>query len=332
MTFMTTRNLSREAHLWYTITSPDYVSQAGTKLQKALDFLQQRVRSHPFIADYAPVPHWGDVMEGLLDSFSNGLAILRQGEFGPMLSWASRMSDIPRGFRESNLEWLSDSDQTRLMSLLNEASRVCHHFLSAVTMSQAFSAPAYKDHSADWRHDIPEDLGIDGDGITRYYEAAVFPVCPEQIPEYAPDMSIECKTGELVPWTGVWVPSTGMGTAALAFARQGVQVMQPAYEAARMSGDGEDIEDYALIECKWFAVRPTGRMIPHPALIASSQDSDGKSLRCDANKPCPRDGFWFTPAQPGSRRYFKQGDLMPEVGGDYGATIWQRDQNQDAPG
>jgi hypothetical protein len=46
---------------------------------------------------------------------------------------------------------------------------------------------------------------------------------------------------------------------------------------------------------------------------------------------CPEPGFWFTPAQAGSRRYFKSGDVMPEVGGDYGATIWQWDQNQEPP-
>jgi hypothetical protein len=51
--------------------------------------------------------------------------------------------------------------------------------------------------------------------------------------------------------------------------------------------------------------------------------------RCEAGLPCPREGYWFTPAQAGSRRLFKTGEVMPEVGGDYGATIWQWDQNQD---
>lgn len=46
---------------------------------------------------------------------------------------------------------------------------------------------------------------------------------------------------------------------------------------------------------------------------------------------CTRKGFWFTPAQIGSRRYFKHGDVMPEVGGGYGVTIWQWDQNQGPP-
>ena len=74
------------------------------------------------------------------------------------------------------------------------------------------------------------------------------------------------------------------------------------------------------------------RSLPRPAALGS----DGKTLditrlRCAANQPCPRNGFWFTPAQANSRRYFKQGDLMPDVGGDFGVTIWQLDQNQDPP-
>ena len=46
-------------------------------------------------------------------------------------------------------------------------------------------------------------------------------------------------------------------------------------------------------------------------------------LRCEAGQPCPKDGFWSTPAKQNSRRAFKQGELMPSLGGDYGLTIWQ---------
>lgn len=51
-------------------------------------------------------------------------------------------------------------------------------------------------------------------------------------------------------------------------------------------------------------------------------------MRCDANGPCPRAGYWFTPAQSGSRRYFKDGEIMPSFNSTYGLTIWQWDENQ----
>jgi hypothetical protein len=50
-----------------------------------------------------------------------------------------------------------------------------------------------------------------------------------------------------------------------------------------------------------------------------------------AGNPCPEAGWWFTPAQANSRRYFKQGETMPSVGGDYGLTFWQWSPEQSAP-
>jgi len=58
------------------------------------------------------------------------------------------------------------------------------------------------------------------------------------------------------------------------------------------------------------------------------RSDQGIRLRCEAGHPCPQTGFWFTPARAGSRQRFEVGQLMPEVGGDYGATIWQWDDTQ----
>jgi hypothetical protein len=40
-------------------------------------------------------------------------------------------------------------------------------------------------------------------------------------------------------------------------------------------------------------------------------------------QPCPKAGWWFTPAKANSGRYFKEGELMPDFKSDYGLTIWQ---------
>ncbi|WP_255992351.1 PoNe immunity protein domain-containing protein [Chitinolyticbacter albus] len=51
--------------------------------------------------------------------------------------------------------------------------------------------------------------------------------------------------------------------------------------------------------------------------------------RCEANLPCPKSGYWQTPAQVNSRRYFEAGEVMPAFSGStYGATIWYWDENQ----
>jgi Domain of unknown function (DUF1911) len=61
----------------------------------------------------------------------------------------------------------------------------------------------------------------------------------------------------------------------------------------------------------------------------SEEDAGGNvRLRCLAGDACPREGFWLTPAKTDSRRHFKAGEVMPSVGGDYGVTIWQWDEQQ----
>lgn len=55
----------------------------------------------------------------------------------------------------------------------------------------------------------------------------------------------------------------------------------------------------------------------------------GIRLRVMAGNPCPQAGFWFTPARLDSRRHFAVGQIMPSLGGDYGTTIWQWDEEQD---
>ena len=50
-----------------------------------------------------------------------------------------------------------------------------------------------------------------------------------------------------------------------------------------------------------------------------------------AGQPCPEAGWWFTPAQASSRRYFKQGETMPSLGSDYGQTFWQWAPDQSVP-
>jgi hypothetical protein len=51
-------------------------------------------------------------------------------------------------------------------------------------------------------------------------------------------------------------------------------------------------------------------------------------LRCAAGQPCPKAGYWLTPAKADSRRLFKAGEIMPRFEGDYGETIWQWDDMQ----
>ena len=86
------------------------------------------------------------------------------------------------------------------------------------------------------------------------------------------------------------------------------------------------------LPCKWYFVeRVEGEYEDEPQVDSAHAPAEQTRGRCEAGQPCPREGFWFTPAQASSRHHFSAGEEMPAVGGDYGATIWQWDQNQDPP-
>ena len=51
-----------------------------------------------------------------------------------------------------------------------------------------------------------------------------------------------------------------------------------------------------------------------------------------AGQPCPREGWWFTPAKAHSRRHFQAGEPMPDFATDWGQVIWQWDANQNDQG
>lgn len=45
--------------------------------------------------------------------------------------------------------------------------------------------------------------------------------------------------------------------------------------------------------------------------------------RTESGHPCPRAGYWFSPARNNSKRYFKQGEIMPAFDeSSWGATLW----------
>lgn len=58
------------------------------------------------------------------------------------------------------------------------------------------------------------------------------------------------------------------------------------------------------------------RQLPAQASVQATR------LRVPAGEPCPQSGWWQAPAGSG-RRYFAQGEEMPEVRSDYGATVWE---------
>lgn len=64
----------------------------------------------------------------------------------------------------------------------------------------------------------------------------------------------------------------------------------------------------------------------------AAAQSDTTPDRVPAGKAVPLTGWWYTPALPDSRRYFRQGEIFPTIGRtDYGETFWLWSADQSPP-
>jgi len=80
-------------------------------------------------------------------------------------------------------------------------------------------------------------------------------------------------------------------------------------------------EAFTTRPCKWYFVERVNGEFDDAVDADASLTNGVQRLRCEAGQPCPAEGEWFTPGVPG-KRYFKQGEVMPEVKSDYGQVIW----------
>lgn len=80
--------------------------------------------------------------------------------------------------------------------------------------------------------------------------------------------------------------------------------------------------------CKWYFVEMVNGEFEDIEEDAPQSEVPQNRLRMDGGQPCPQAGYWFTPAQSKSRRYFNQGEPMPVFQSNYGLTIWQWDEDQ----
>jgi hypothetical protein len=68
------------------------------------------------------------------------------------------------------------------------------------------------------------------------------------------------------------------------------------------------------------------RVSPHdPSYWPAGEASTARKPLIPGGEPCPQAGWWFTPAQLDSRRYFDKGEIMPIIkDSSFGDTNWQQ--------
>jgi hypothetical protein len=131
----------------------------------------------------------------------------------------------------------------------------------------------------------------------------------------------------------LWVDGNRMAAYAADAVRRGELTLQ----AGESLADANDPDEAPWLirkrsldarPCKWYFVERVEGEFDDEVAGATATPAVALGLRVAAGQPCPREGFWVTPAKTNSRRLFKAGEVMPDVGGDYGATIWQWDDKQ----
>jgi hypothetical protein len=145
---------------------------------------------------------------------------------------------------------------------------------------------------------------------------------PKTWPIYRLNRLFQVRTGERAPRGGIYLPDADESCP------QFIRARYPAHEAnigLNESGQQERCTGPAL----WTLVERAadeGGEVP----IKEEWRSDPQLfLYRDGGQPCPRAGWWWTPANTKARRHFALGEIMPDVPSTtHGATLWHWDQKQ----
>lgn len=318
------RNLHREAAIWYLFTSADFFESAARECEDTM-------RWFGTLAISRKVSHFGRNNQ-VFDTFAKRARNFRRGAEQAMLGDYQLLYDtayfVPsdmRGMMEQPLHsWMTEAeykefDEVRTGRLMAYASAIKQALHNAL-----YGAQVYFNPNPNCPQRSNDDDGFPGDEIVESYDSDVewykdqLPwELPDPLPEYIVDRSIACQTGDEVPWTGVWYPSTGLEKHSLTFAIKGLR-MQPVYQVIKTSEELRT-ESYMFPPPETKAVPTTW----HPLVPSAPPVQANKELWAKAGEPCPKAGVW-QPTDPGaSRRAYQAGEPMVSLGSAYGITVWR---------
>lgn len=200
------------------------------------------------------------------------------------------------------------------------------------TYYQLLNAPQVRAWNIARTHDRVWSPGALG---TRYDEASRGPLDPpERWPMYQLNQEFRAKMDERVPRNGIYLPDADNSCAA-ALAEDDDWLdckVLTGFKKTLAPGDTGHAETpvtewrptgWTLIE------RVPGETIPFEEGLGPIES---RPQRVPAGQKCPRAGWWYTPAKPGPRRFFSEGDLFPRIeDSDYGDTFWIWSPEQSPP-
>jgi hypothetical protein len=310
---MATPLIPQEIYLLERYSSLDYFGEMRDAWAKMLDAAEQALRQFmtQLPADYRkrhlsmqPDVVWGGRVlpnfRSTMAYLNKGFIELSHGDFSALGMAGGVKSDIKGQTFDYSAEWMAQDLQDQFWHWQGVASQRASNI--------SFTA------SAGW--DI-------GDLSIRYASnnrGALNP--PASWPLYRLNSAVTVRTGEPVQIAGIYLPACDDSCAEFLYRNNAFPEADEAnigFDPKRMQNIGTAPTTWTLVE----RVADSGGGIPG----ADDPVQQGIRLRCEAGKPCPREGWWFTPSAAGKQQ-FKQGEVMPEVKADYGQTIWQWSEQQ----
>ncbi|WP_427306825.1 hypothetical protein [Cupriavidus sp. H39] len=338
------RNLHQDAWFLYQTSSLAYY-ECCARLCEDFANLYNTLITDNGVHGAAALDYWVARYRSHASSIRLGMRFVELGgDYMSLLDLIEAPSTDFRGMVEQPLGWMSDEDRSRWDLAIQKVIYACG--TAATTLSnnrgkgnlwlQRMTIGADKVYlDRDDSH-----AGDTTEAIELLNKQGILPKLPAY-PLHAVDRTLTTAPGHACPRSGVWVPKQWLDGAtdfSLAFGVHG-QPMQPAYRIIGLETDNpfagydeEMAEEYEAIaegspvteahDTTWFFIE---------AAPSSQQSAEDNHMRCEAGTPCPKSGYWMTPAKAASRRYFQRGGVMPEVASDYGTTIWQWDTDQSDP-
>ena len=318
------RNLNLEAAIWYLFTSPEFFEKAADDANSTMMWFESlAVRRH--VSNFGRNNQIYDMFKTLECNYRRGTALARLGDYQLIFETARSVRGNARGILEQPLHsWMTEKefqefDRVRLSRAMSYSTIIRRALHNAI-----WGAMGYFSENIKYPERRNDDDGFPGDRIVGWYDSEITcydePLCnplPDPLPEYVIDKSISCHTGDEVPWTGVWYPTTGLEHHSLTFAIKGMR-MQAVYKVVKTSEELRTETDmFPLPET--VAVATTW----HPVIIAPPKPAAPTELWSKAGQQCPKEGMW-EPTDPGAaRRYYRIGDVMLSLGSVHGYTVWR---------
>ena len=320
------RNLHLEASLWNLFTSVDFFVAAARECESTMKWFENLVLARQ-VADFGRNNQIFDTFKSLERDFSRGAELAGLGDYRLIWETAGAVRGDVRGMMEQPLHsWMSEKDYeefsvVRVGRLLTYARQITRALHNALTGADSFFEP---DPECPERSN--DDDGFPGDKIVEAYNAQLYGEksalhwkLDDPLDEYVIDRSVLCRTGDQVPWTGVWFPATGLERHSLTFAIKGLR-MQPVYRVLKTQ---EELKQENPASIFFSPETVAVSTIWHPVAASGKKFEKDRELWAKAGDRCPKAGIW-QPTDPGvTGRRFEFGETMASLNSPYGYTVWR---------